>query len=211
MRMYLFTRAGRFGPGSMRDAMSFTVEVTEKVRQETSLNIHAWQATMSPELGTVTWGAFVESLEELEAAQDKLAVSDTFIALAERGGKLLAGPLTDGLATVVHGAREPEAPLPSYISVARATATNGRLSDAIAAGIEIAETSTRITGIPTMFLANTTGPYGGFRWTSGAADIGALERAEAALMAEPAWVGLLDRVGTAYLNGATQSIYRRVV
>ena len=209
--MYLFTRSGRFGPGSVRDAMAFTAEVTEKVRQETSLPFNAWQASLSPEFGTVTWGVFVESLEELETAQDKLAVSDSFTALAEKGGKLFAGPLTDGLALVVHGARDPEAPLPSYISVARATAANGHLSDAIAAGIEIAETATRITGIPTMFLANSTGPFGGFRWTTGVVDIGELERSEAALMADPAWVALIDRVGATYQEGVSQSIYRRII
>jgi hypothetical protein len=209
--MYLFTRSGRFGTGSLRDAMAFTVEVTEKVRQETSLDLHTWQATMSPPLGMVTWGAFVESLEELEAAQDKLAVSEQFTALAEKGGTLFEGPLTDGLASVVHGQRDPNAPLPAYISSARATAANGRLGDAIAGGIEIAEASTRITGVNTMFLVDATGPYGGCRWTSGFADIGTLEQAEAALVADESWIALIDRVGTAYQQGATQAIFRRIV
>ena len=209
--MYLFTRSGRFGPGSIRDAMSFSVEVTEKVRQETSLDLHTWQATMSPQLGTITWAAFVDSLEELEAAQDKLAVSDAFMDLAEKGGKLFAGPLTDGLASVVHGEPAPDRPLPGYVSSARAVAANGRLGDAIAAGIEIAEASTRITGIPTMFLVESTGPYGGCRWSSGFADIGGARRAETALAADEQWVALIDRVGTAYLDGASQTIFRRIV
>jgi hypothetical protein len=208
--MYLFTRSGRFAPGPIREAMTFTAEVTEKVRQETSLDLHAWQATMSPQLGTVTWGAFVDSLEELEVAQDKLAVSDPLMDLIEKGGQLFAGPLTDGLATVVHGERAPDAPLPAYISSARAIAANGRLGDAIAGGIEIAEAAARITGAPMMFLVDATGPYGGCRWTSGFADIGALERAEAALAADDRWVALIDRVGTAYQEGASQAISRRI-
>lgn len=209
--MYLFTRSGRFGPGSIREAMAFTVEVTERVRQETSLDLHTWQVTMSPELGAITWAAFVESLEDLEAAQDKLAVSDQFTDLAEKGGGLFAGPLTDGLASVVHGQRDPDAPLPSYVSSARGTAANGRFGDALSGGIEIAEASTRITGIPTMFLVDSTGAYGGCRWTSGFADIAELERAESALAADESFVALIDRVGTAYQNGVTQTIYRRIV
>ena len=209
--MYLFTRSGRFGPGAVREAMAFTVDVTEKVNQETGLDFHTWQVSMSPELGTLVWATFVESLEELEAAQDKLAVSDQFIDLSDKGAKLFAGPLTDGLASVVHGQRDPEAPLPSYVTSARATAANGRLGDAIAGGIEIAEASTRITGVPTMFLVDATGVYGGCRWTSGFADIGALERAQAALAADESWVALIDRVGTAYQDGATQTILRRII
>lgn len=209
--MYLFTRAGRFGPGSVREGMTFVTSVTEKVHQETGLDIHTWGASMSPELGTVVWASFVESLEQLEAVEDKLAVSDSFIALAESGAKLFVGPLQDRIAQVVVGARDPHAPLPSYVTVARAVAANGKLSDAMAAGVEIAETSTRITGVPTSFLVDTTGEYGGCRWNSGFADIGSLERAEAALMADDSWLKVIDRVGTCFQDGASQSIYRRII
>src|SRR5215204_5607045 len=74
-RMFLFTRAGRFAPGSIRDAMGFVRAVTEKVQQETGLDIQAWASTMSPEQGTTVWAAFVEDLEHLEEANDKLATS----------------------------------------------------------------------------------------------------------------------------------------
>lgn len=209
--MYLFTRAGRLAPGAIRDGMSFVAEITEKVNQETGLDVHTWAASMSPELGTVVWATFVESLEELEAAEDKLAVSDQYLDLAEKGAKLFAGPLTDGLSAVVSGQPDRSAPLPSYVTMARATAANGRLADAMAAGIEIAETATRITGISTTFLAAATGQYGGCGWSSGHADIASVQRAEAALMADADWVGLIDRLGTAYGPGSSQSLYRRII
>jgi hypothetical protein len=209
--MYLFTRSGRFAPGGYREAVAFVGAVTEKVNQETGLEVHAWMASMSPELGTCTWATFVESLEELEAAEDKLAVSEPYVELTERASGLFAGPLTDGLASVVHGQRDPSAPVPSYVSVARAVAVNGAIGGAIQAGVEIAEEATRITGVPTMFLADATGAYGGCRWVSGFADIGSLERAEATLQGDEHWLALIDRVGTRYAPGATQSIFRRLV
>ncbi|MGH9273503.1 MAG: hypothetical protein ACRDZU_02555 [Acidimicrobiales bacterium] len=209
--MYLFTRAGRLAPGAFREGAAFVAAITEKVNQDTGLDVHTWAASMSPELGTVVWANFVESLEELEAAQDKLNVSDQFIELAEKGSKLFAGPMTDRLASVVVGARDPSAPLPSYVTVARAVAANGHISDAMAAGVEIAETATRITGIQTMFLADATGDFGGCRWNSGYADIGSMERAEAALMADESWLKLIDRIGPAFQQGANQSIYRRLI
>lgn len=209
--MYLFTRAGRFGPGSVGEGLTFVASITEKVHQETGLDIHSWGASMSPELGTVVWASFVESLDQLEAAQDKLAVSDSFIALAESGAKLFTGPLQDGLAQVVVGTYDRAAPLPSYVTVARAAAANGQLSEALAAGEEIAATATRITGVPTSFLVDATGPFGGCRWNSGYPDIGSLERAEAALMADASWLKLIDRVGACFQDGASQSIYRRII
>lgn len=209
--MYLFTRAGQFGPGSIREAVAFVGTVTEKVRQETGLDVHAWASTMSPDVGRTVWATFVEDLAHLEEANDKLAVSDSFAELAEKGGELFVGPLSDGLAQVVHGERDPAAPLPNYVASARATAANGQLSAALANGVEIAETATRITGVPTMFLVDATGEYGGCRWSTGYADIGELERSEATLMADQSWLTLMDRVGLSYAQGAVQAIYRRVV
>jgi hypothetical protein len=206
--MFLFTRSGRFRPGANRDVVSFVGEVTEKVRQESGMDVHAWSATMSPEFGTVVWATFAEDLEHLEQANDKLAMSDSFIDLADRGAGLLAGPLTDGLAQIMSGEIDPSAPTPTYVSSARAVAANGQLRAALVGGVEIAEATTRITGVPSLFLVNATGAYGACGWSSGFADIGQLEQAEAALMADDSWIELIDRVGPAYAQGASQSIYR---
>ncbi len=206
--MYLFTRSGRFRPGSTREAVTFVGEVTEKARQETGMDIHAWMATMSPEFGTVVWATFAEDLEHLEQANDKLAMSESFIDLTDRGADLFAGPLSDALAQVVAGEVDPTTPPPRYVTMARADAANGQLRGAFAGGVEIAEAAARITGVPSLFLVSATGPYGGCAWTSGFADIGAVEQAEAALMTDDGWLELIDRVGPCYAEGASQAIYR---
>ncbi len=206
--MYLLTRSGRFAPGSTRDAVSYVGEVTEKVRQETGLAIDAWSSMYSPDLGTVVWAVFVEDLAALEQASDKLAMSDSFIDLVDRGARLFAGPVSDNLAQVVAGEVDPAAPTPQYVTVAQAVAANGQLRAALAGGVEIAEASTRITGVPTMFVTDATGPYGGCAWMSGFADVDALQQAEAALTADDGWLELIDRVGPAYQPGAAQAIYR---
>jgi hypothetical protein len=209
--MYLFTRAGRFGPGSIRDAMSFVGTVTEKVNQTTGLEVHAWMSSMSPDLGVVAWATFVEHLEQLEQANDKLAVDEGYIDLIEKNAHLYAGPLADNLRTVVHGGPQEGAALPSYVSVANAVAANGKLGQAIADGIEIATMSTEITGIQTSFLVAATGAYGGCSWNSGYESIGALEESEAKLNDSAEWIALIDRIGSSYAQGASQALYRRIV
>jgi hypothetical protein len=208
--MYLFTRTGRFRPGGVRDAMAFVAEVTEKVRQETGLDVNAWTATMSPELGGVVWSTFVDDLAHLEEANDKLATSDSFNDLTDKGAQMFVGPLSDMVGQVVVGDVDPSAQRPNYVTVAQAVAANGKLRAAIDGGVEIAEAAGRITGLETMFIVGSTGPYGGCAWTTGASDIGEVERGEAALMADDGWLDLIDRVGTAYQDGASQSIYRRI-
>lgn len=209
--MYLFTRAGRLLPGSVREGIAFATTINEKVHQETGLDLHTWGASMSPELGTVVWATIVDTLEDLEAAEDKLAVSDAFGEMAERGAKLFAGPLRDGLAQFVTEPPDRTAALPSYVTVARAVTRNGQASAAFEAGVEIAEAATRITGVPTAFLADVTGDYGGCRWQSGHPDIGSVQRSEAALLADESWLALIDRAGPLYAQGVTQSMYRRII
>lgn len=209
--MYLFTRAVRFAPGSTRAATSFVGEVTDQVRQATGLDFHAWSSTLSADVGTVVWAVFAEDLASLEQANDKLMAADAFVDLIDRGASLVAGPPTDTLAQVMAGEVDPSAPPSQYVGVAQAVPANGSLQAALAGGVEIAEASTRITGVPTLFCVATTGPFGGCAWVSGFDDIGALDRSEAALNADPGWVELIDRVGTAYAPGATQAIYRLAV
>jgi hypothetical protein len=103
------------------------------------------------------------------------------------------GPFSDRLAQLVSGERDPSAPLPTYVTSSTAIAANGLLSRALANGGD-RRGATRIGGVPTMFLVDTTGPHGGCRWTTEFADIGELERAESALMADASWVALIDRV-----------------
>ena len=208
--MYLFTRSGRFRPGAVRESMAFVQAVTEKVRQESDLDVHAWLATMSPEAGTCTWAAWASSLTELEVANDKLAVSDAFNDIVEKGSSLFAGPVTDGLASLISGEIDPAAPVPAYVGVTRAVAANGHVSGAVTAGVEIAEAASRITGVGTAFLVDATGPFGGCSWVTGHADIAALQASEEALQADDSWMALIDRIGDRYAPGATQAIYRRV-
>lgn len=208
--MYLFTRAGRLVPGSMRQAMEFVGSVTEEVRRQTELDVHAWTSMLSPSTGTTVWAAFVDDLEQLEVANDKLATTGSYLDIIEKGSRLFEGPFSDGLAQVVFGEPDPTAPLPNYVARVKATAVNGQLTAAMENGVKIAETVTQITGVPTAFLADVTGAYGGCRWTTGFSSIAELERAESALMADQSWLSLIDRAGTAYTSDAHQTIYRRI-
>ncbi len=115
--MYLFTRSGRFAPGASREVVSYVGEVTEKARQETGMDIHAWSSTLSADLGTVVWATFADDLEHLEQANDKLTMSDSFIDLADRGAGLFTGPLSDTVAQVVAGEVDPSTPVPNYVFV----------------------------------------------------------------------------------------------
>ena len=208
--MYLFTRSRQADPGEFTKALEFAVEITATVRKITGREIDAWTAVMSPEVGTIVWSMWAEHLVEIEAAADQLASDSGYMKAVEKADDHFDGPVVDGLASLVHGVPEADAAPPTYVSVVTGSAANGRLGDAIAGGIEVADFATRVSGQNTMFAVNATGPYGGVAWMTGNPDIGSLEAGEAALMADAGWMDLVNRVGDAYAPGVTSTIYRRI-
>lgn len=207
--MFLFTRSRTVDSGEVSGALGFVPEITERVRSITGVDVQAWAAVMSPEAGRITWSAWFESLKALEVAGDQLTADSGYLKAVEEGDDYFDGGTVDGLAQLVHGTLDPDAN-PTYAAVVVAASANGRLGDAISGGIEIAQFATRVSGQSTLFLVSATGPYGGVAWITGNPDIESLEAGEGALMADPEWLQIVDRVSPAYLPGATQSIFRRI-
>ena len=208
--MYLFTRSWRVDTEHVSKALEWVGEITETGRKLTGLQIDAWTAVLSPELGTVVWSLWSESIAQIQEAGDKLTADSGYLKSVEKAADYFDGHGTDGLAALVHGDLNLDDNSFEYVGVATATAANGRLQNAMAAGIEIADHVKKVTGDNTLFVVNSTGPFGGCAWLTPMADSTAVDAGEAALMADADWVPLIDRVGTAFAQDAAQAIYRRL-
>ncbi|MEY2590251.1 MAG: hypothetical protein QOJ67_2235, partial [Acidimicrobiaceae bacterium] len=46
--MYLFSRSTRLGPSNQREAMEWSVNVTQKVNQISELDVSLWTTVFSP-------------------------------------------------------------------------------------------------------------------------------------------------------------------
>ena len=208
--MYLFSRSRRVDPGEFMEAMEWTINVTETVNRITGREIEAWTAFASPELGTIVWSMWAESMVDIETVGDKLVADSEYVKLVKKGSDHFEGPVTDGLMSLIYGAPDPDAPRANYVGVATATAANGRVGDAVAGAIAIADKATAITGHTTMVAIGATGPFGGIAWMTLVPDLATMEAGEAAMLADSTWLATIDEHGTAYAPGAAQSIYRRV-
>jgi hypothetical protein len=204
--MYLFSRRRRANPGQARAAVAMAIDSANRVNQITGLQVRPWSAVFSPEFGTIVWATFVEHLEDLETATDKLMADSSFGDFIEQSADLFTGPAEDSLMQVVHG--EPRRDRPAYVATVRAECANGSIGAAMAGGVEIAEMATRITGTPTMFASGVTGPYAGVGWFTAAPDLGTLERNNAALMADATWLETIDRVGPLFLSTTASTLFR---
>ena len=210
--MYLFTRRTRLAPEHAIDGMEWAATIAEKVNQITSLDVGVWTPMLSPGIATLSFGAAVESLTDLEDAQAKTMVDSMFLDLAKQGAQITVGGLDDQVAQFIVGGGEGPATPPSYVAVVESRITNGRFGSGVAAGAEIAQKATELGGIPTSFLLATTGTYGGVAWISAAATLKELEEGEAAVNANPDFVRLVDQRSENFVDGiTTQSIWRRLV
>jgi hypothetical protein len=212
--MYLFSRRAQLSGAKLRDAMGWAVAAGERVTQTTGLPIGVWSQVYSPGVGTLVWATFVPDLATLEGATDKLAVDDAYNELGDRAVEfVLPGTIDDSLSIVVHGEPDPNRQI-EYVASVRTTIVAGKIAKGMALGVEIAQKAEEITGVPTLFLGDATGNYGGVGWLTAFADVAALEAAEMALNTNESFIDLIDKkVGGVYADvpgASTQLIYRRV-
>lgn len=189
--MYLFTRRTRFAGGDQRGALTWATDITEKVNQVSGLTVGLCTPIFGEGTGSIIWTAFVESMVQLEDANDKLAADDGFVDLADAGARYTNGTLDDGLLQIVHGVPDPARAV-THVGTVTAVAGPGRFARAIELGVELAQRSEAITGVPGMFATAVTGNFGAVAWLSGFTSIEEAEAADQALAADPGWLSFLD-------------------
>jgi hypothetical protein len=213
--MYLFSRRARLSGVKFRESIAWATSITERVAQTTGMQVGLWNQTFSPAVGTLVWSTFVPDLATLEAANDKLMVDDAYNDLVERGTEfVIPGSIDDSLGMLIHGQPDPNRHV-EYVAVVRSTITAGKLARGMGLGVEIAQRAEKITGVPTAFVADATGNYGGVAWLTAFANVAELERGEQALNTDQAFIELIDTQATGvYADQAgatTQLVYRRIV
>jgi hypothetical protein len=212
--MYLFSRQARLAPGNTHDAMTWAANITEKVKQITSLDVSLFTKMFSTEVGTLAWTAFVPDLETIETANDKLLADNGYIAMVDAGAKFGTTGADDLLGQIISG--EPQADRPvEYATVVATTCTNGNLVKGMKLAVTIAERAQEVTGVPVLVSSSVTGNFGAIAWLSGYADIQALERSQQALDADAKFMEFIDKnVNGVYADEPAvtqQTIWRRVV
>ena len=124
--------------------------------------------------------------------------------------KFTDGSLNDVLYRPIHGAPDPSRDV-QYVSGVAATIASRNFARGMAAGVEIAQAAEKVTGLPTLFTSNTTGPYGGVGWLTGYESIAALDAAADKIAADAAFVKLVDSTKGCFVDGITQqTIFRKL-
>ena len=206
--MYIVGRSRRINQAKGRAAVAVAVEAGSRASEIVGLPVFVWSSIFSADGPGVMWSVRVEQLADAAALDDKLFANEEFSQWVEDNDGLFAGPTSDVVSQVVHGA--PTGPPKAYVQVTRAICANGSISEAMGVGVELAEAGERITGIPVMFVAPVVGDYGAVGWMVTADDLAEIEAGNAALSSDHDWLKLVDRAGHVFAPGATSFMLRRL-
>jgi hypothetical protein len=212
--VYLFSRSIRLSGVKGQEAIAWATRLTEVVKNLSGLDVGLWHTLYSGEVGKLNWATFVPDMAVLEGAFAKLDADAGMNELAEQGDEyVIQGTLSDVIDKVVHGQPDPSRRV-NYVSAVATTIKAGKFARGYSLGVEIAQTAEKITGLPSLFVANSTGDYAGVAWISGFTDIAELERAQNALDESQAFVELLDSEIPGVYNdqpgAAPRTLYRRI-
>ncbi len=201
--MYLFTRQGRLATA---EGLDWAVRIAGAAATACGNTVDCWANTLSPGFGTVTWTTWWPDLTAMEAGLNALNGDAAYTGLAAEGATLIDGVIDDILYQTVSGEPDPS-DTNRLVSGVRAICAGGHLVQAMTVGVEIAQKAEAITGQPTMFARNMTGPYSGVAWLTGFTDLGAYQTAMDKMSADPTWLALLDSTEGCFLEDmdATQN------
>lgn len=156
-------------------------------------------------MGTVIWSAIVEGRAQLMESQAQLMATPGYHELAARAGEW-ASPFGahDTLRNLVHATQEPGGPpeVGSVSNVVTATPNNGKLAEAMAWGVEVADLYTSITGAGVGFLADAYGTFGQMTWLAGFDNAAAADEAEDKLNASAEYMGAINSAGDLFVAGS---------
>jgi len=170
-------------------------------------DVQMWSTVFSPGSGLVSWTSWWNSLSSLEAAMAGLVANAKYLSLAAEGAQFVDGGVDDILSQTVFG--EPSGSTNvTYAGVVQAVAANGKIGEAMVAGVGLAQKAAEVSGTPTMFLRGLTGAYGGVAWVSAYENLAAMETAQSKLEADPSWLSTIDSSGHCFNAGpaSTQSV-----
>ena len=207
---YLFNRAMRLAPGNLLDSMSWAVRITEKVNTISDSPVRLWSRVQSPGGGTLSWSTVVDSMSELVTIDEKLMADGGYVELAEAGSRFIDGSgVDDSLGRLVHA--DPEgADTAAYATVSTSRLTPGMMATGVALGVEMAKQIKSITGRPTSFGTNVTGPMGGVAFFLLSDTIDQVQAASEALAADAGWAAVMDeRASKAFVMGVAERVILR--
>jgi hypothetical protein len=209
--MYQFARRLTL-QGDTRETMPWAVEITAHVNANTGMDVSLWGSVFGMPTGTLAWSTMVEGRAQLSGEMAKLPSDTAYLDLAVKAQDWVTGPAEDTFRSVVHGGPGAEPPAVGAVaSITQAVAATGKMPEAVAWAVDMAQHATTVTGMTVSLLVNAYGDFGGMAFISTAADMAAADAAAEAVQADADYVAKISASAGLFVDGsAHQSLLQKL-
>ena len=210
--MIIFQRLATF-EGPPEEVAPWALEITEAVNQRTHLNVSLWQGLFGGPVGTLAWSALVDNLTVLEAATDLLMGDAAYTSLLSKARDWTTTPPEDFLLRMIHtaGGDYVRPDVGAYAEGTVAVPAEGKLAQAGAFGVEIADLHSKLTHSSVLFCTSEYGAFGEMRWLALYDSAAAVDNAAEAIAKDQDYGAKLDAAVGLFVEGlARRTLARRI-
>ena len=201
--MQLFTRRVHL-VGPPRETMAYAADICGYVADKTGRDIALWSAMFGAPIGTMFFTVRVDGLADLQAATASFLDDDQYHEKLAAGREFASGPAEDSLGTPLYGELGDPPPVGSYAQVTSAVIAAGKYAEAFAWGADVAGYVSKLSGVPSMFLAGQFGAFGNVTWIGVAPDLETVDRSMATVNADAGYVERLGAATDLFVDGSGQ-------
>jgi hypothetical protein len=199
--MYLFTRQTVLS-GDLAAGTEWAAKIGAHVTTVTGVDISTWATWFGAPLGTVTWSAWVESLDGLSVLA-AVEADATYLDMVREGEAFGSAPQLMSLRSPLTPmpAERRTLPLGSVATITTAVAAAGKLGAAAVWGSEVSAHVSSVTGEPIAFFADAFGTFGQMTWIGVSVDAKAADAANDKVSADSGYLTMLDATGGMFVEG----------
>ena len=210
--MIIFQRLVTFD-GPPEEVTPWALEITDTVNKGTHLNVSLWQGLFGGPVGTLVWSALVDNLTTLEAATDSLAADAGYLGLVSKARTWTSAPAEDFLLRMIHtsGGDYVRPGVGAYAEGTVAVPADGKLAQAGAFGVDIADHHSKLTHSSVLFCTSEYGAFGEMRWLALYDSAAAVDSAAEAIAKDSDYAAKLAAAGDLFVDGlARRTLARRI-
>lgn len=192
--------------------MVWARKLTNKANDIANGMLRLWCHTYSPGNGMLIWTTTGKQWSDLEDLNDPMGADEEFLALVAQGVNYTADSdsATDFVYRITYTPDDFDVDAWAFAVAWTVVALPGQFGRASALGAETAQRITAVTGAPTTFAVNQTGPQRMFEWKSYYGSISAVDKGTTLLGTDAGFTELVDfQLSEIYTPGAVR-VLRRV-
>jgi hypothetical protein len=191
--MHIYARTELIDPSQPDEALAAAVEVPKIVKDITGIDVAVWTTLFGQRLGTVAWSFRIDSQSALGEVTDTVIADPRYQKFLKKNRGFFSGLPEDSLVEVISSVGTPT--VGAYVTIITAQCAAGKISDAMAWGVETMQYAAKLTGTSPMMGRSLYGPFAQLGWITNFDSLAQIDAFEKATSSDPGYIDRLDHGG----------------